>query len=79
MEWQPIETAPKDGMYILLTGGTVNYGWDYDALVPPIVVGQWSVSAWQFAWFESGYYGEYEDPTHWLSLDALPTPPPIQS
>lgn len=78
MEWQQIETAPTDGSWVLLTGGKIDYGWDGDAK-PACVVGQWNVSRnifrgeWHFAWYDSGYYGEYEEPTHWM---PLPTPPP---
>lgn len=64
--WQPIETAPKDGAWVLLTGGIIDYGWD-GKTQPPCVVGQSSGdSGWQFAWYDSGYYGGYEQPTHWM-------------
>lgn len=67
--WQPIETAPKDGSWVLLTGGTVEYGWDADQQ-PPAVVGQARGQGWQFAWYDSGYYGEYEKPSHWMPVPA---------
>jgi hypothetical protein len=77
-EWQPIETAPKDGSWVLLSGGEIEYRWDGDSQ-PPAVVAQWSTTLnletvaghWQFAWYDGGYYGEYVNPTHWMSL-----PPP---
>lgn len=70
--WQPIESAPRDGSWVLLTGGTIDYGWDGDT-IPPVVIGQsCGESDWQFAWYDCGYYGEYENPTHW---QPLPTPP----
>ena len=77
MNWQPIETAPKDSSWILLTGGKIDYGWDGDE-PPSIVVGQHEHvhhhkgDRWQFAWYESGYYGQYESPTHWMLLPKLP-------
>jgi hypothetical protein len=77
--WQPIATAPKDGTWILLTGGRIEYGWCQDEH-PRCVVGQ-AVSGgengWQFAWYDGGYYGEYIDPTHWMPLPDAPTAAPI--
>lgn len=70
--WLPIETAPQDGTWVMLCGGVINYGWDGDS-EPPVVVGQRAGAVWQFAWYDSGYYGEYEEPTHWMPLP----PPPI--
>ena len=64
MDWQPIETAPRDKTWVLLKGGTVNYGWDGDSK-PPMVCAQFVHDKWQFAWYDCGYYGEYENPTHW--------------
>ena len=74
-DWQPIETAPRDGTWILLAGGSIKYSWEGDT-APHAVVAQFThelaVSRWQFAWYDGGYYGEYEDPTHWM---PLPEPP----
>lgn len=80
-EWMPIETAPKDGTWILLTGGDIWKGWDGDTQ-PDAVVGQYTESRnfspseghWQFAWYDGGFYGEYIDPTHWMPLPAPPLP-----
>jgi hypothetical protein len=74
MTWQPIETAPKDGTWVLLTGGDIDYGWD-GGFKPSVVSGQWADTRWQFAWYDSGYYGEYENPTHWMPLPPPPSPP----
>lgn len=59
-EWQPIDTAPKDGTSIL----------GYDDHDMNIVY--WSFSGWNLVC--AGSYAEYTDwdPTHWM---ALPDPP----
>ena len=63
-EWQPIETAPKDGTKIIVFD-------HYDGVV---------IARWRMRWPESGYEWieatgeEYENyrPTHWM---PLPEPP----
>lgn len=77
--WQPIETAPKDGTWVLLCGGSCE-GDESDT--ERIVTGQYTNYLngrttewhWQFAWYDGGYYGVYESPTHWMPLPAAPTP-----
>ena len=77
--WLPIETAPRDGTWMLLAGGQCDFDEESDNKARP-VVGQWSNELncdetdwhWQFAWYDGGYYGVYEHPTHWM---PLPTPP----
>lgn len=79
MDWQPIETAPMDGTWVLLTGGSINYGWDGDT-TPEVVSAQYSHELnfakadghWQFAWYDGGYYGMYPNPTHWMPLPGKP-------
>mgnify|MGYP000408477748 CR=1 FL=1 len=78
--WQDISTAPKDGTWVLLKGGKSNddaFGvWD-DVFNPPAVVAKWIEDntfvkqRWQFAWFDAGYFGEYENPTHWMPLSSV--------
>lgn len=72
MEWQPIETAPKDGTSVLL-------GCDYDRLGKARVTLAW----WDGKWLESQYWNECEEewedctvqfrPTHWMPLPEPPT------
>lgn len=77
--WRPIETAPKDGTWVLLTGGVIRYGWD-GSDKPDVVSGQYTAELnggtieahWQFAWYDGGYYGEYENPTYWLPMLSTP-------
>jgi len=75
-EWQPIETAPKDGTWIIVFGGITGD----DEEDRSFAVAQWSNllnggttdPRWMFAWYDGGYYGQYYDPTHWM---PLPPPP----
>lgn len=67
-EWQPIETAPKDGTHILLA-------WSYKNGTPPRV----SECFWRndMPFSQDGvwwcFHGRmFAEPTHW---QPLPTPP----
>ena len=75
-EWQPIETAPKDGTCVLVYGeGTYDEG-----DLRKIAVAQYTNYLngretdwhWQFAWYYGGYYGKFYDPTHWMPLPESP-------
>ena len=61
MEWQPIETAPKDGHAILASDPA------WHGVPCPMF---WNGEEWQH-WFRSELYGAY-DPTHWMPLPAPP-------
>ncbi len=75
-EWQPIETAPKDGTWVLVFGE----GTDDEAESRKIAVAQYTDILnnhktnwhWQFAWYDGGYYGEFCNPTHWMPLLEAP-------
>lgn len=58
-EWQPIESAPKDGTAVLLYDPTTESG------------GFVFEGAWENGWYD---YGDWFDrtPTHWI---PLPSPP----
>lgn len=62
MNWQPIETAPKDGTNILVFG----YG--------DMTVVHWNIYGLYWNLSESGAYAENGEwqPTHWM---PLPPPP----
>lgn len=66
-EWQPIETAPKDGTRILLAG---KHG------VVPMIVGYWEASCqvWVYDFFEreDEFFEIVRQPTDWMEL---PEPP----
>jgi Protein of unknown function (DUF551) len=68
-EWQPIESAPKDGTKIILA--FIREHWK-----PIVTVGAWiddapiSTNEWM-AWTSIGLIGCIE-PTHWM---PLPEPP----
>ena len=65
MQWKPIETAPKDGTWIMVSAGE----WEPEAAC-------WSESVWLTGWYcgggRSDSYGPSFDPTHWM---PLPPPP----
>lgn len=69
MEWQPIETAPKDGTSILLI---IPRGMCEE--VPPVYVG-----AYHDQWFTYGAScsgsSRRSEPTHWMPLPDLPETP----
>lgn len=82
-EWQTMDTAPRDGTWVLLTGGNIRYGWDGDDQ-PAVVAAQYSTwlngrsldeGRWQFAWYDGGYYGAYEDPAMWMPLPVKAAEP----
>lgn len=78
--WQPIETAPKDGSWLLLAGGDCHDD-EGDKDGRPVTA-QWTnylngriapnCGRWQFAWYDGGFYGVYYAPTHWMPLPAPP-------
>lgn len=64
MEWQPIETAPMDGSWVLL--------WDNGRCV----IGKWQQIVGSYWAWDANASGapayEIEGPTHWM---PLPDPP----
>lgn len=74
MDWQPIETAPKDGTAVLLivvgyepaVGSFKDRGWNYMDIEDFPDKDDW------LRWLKN--HGPWE-PTHWMPLPA----PPVQS
>lgn len=68
-DWQPIETAPKDGSCVLVAR---SYG-----LASAIAVAHFDGEEWRdygdIGW--AGMYGDNNQPTHWM---PLPSPPDQQ-
>lgn len=62
-EWQPIETAPKDGTRILVYGKT----W------PEIAVAEWRPTCiLPEAWVLHPYCESDAEPSHWMPLPSSP-------
>ena len=57
MDWQPIETAPKDGTRVIVLEG------DGDVSLADFYDGRW---------FYSVAHDEMFDPTHWMPLPDPP-------
>lgn len=71
MEWQPIETAPKDGTSVLLCRRdqmqVASFG-------ESSVFGK---KQWVYGeiWDDYNTRAEFDDPTHWMPLPEPPTAP----
>lgn len=81
MNWQPIETAPKDGTWVLLCGGETtedDYLGDGVLIKRPVVAfwdnegGLLDDGAWYFCYWDGDWRDGYDNPTHWM---PLPEPP----
>ena len=73
MDWQPIETAPKDGTVIDLW---IHYP-EHDRNARAADV-RWNadVGEWQHGNFHLGQYMHRPTPTHWMPLPPPPLPLP---
>lgn len=63
-KWLPIETAPRDGTWILVAGP--------DQTGAGRMVCRMVAEAWGWESADDGY-GAYIQPTHWMALPANPT------
>ncbi len=73
MEWQPIETAPKDGTRVLVVSEM--RGTTYAGPMPRRLM----IAAWiqTHAWKPHGWWSDGGNvyPTHWMPLPELPEAP----
>ena len=79
MEWLPIESAPKDGTWVLLCGGKTteeldSFGDIYQEDINRPVVAKWLAyeSGWVICYWDIGWRDGYNNPSHWA---ILPRPP----
>jgi len=70
-EWQPIETAPRDGTEVLIFEARHSFGYDY-------AVGKF-VLRWDGdtigGWSNRNSSSAYNHPTHWQPLPLPPVQP----
>ena len=71
MNWQPIETAPKDGTHVLLSDGIkVRTGW-FTKWHSPFAAKD--AEGWALNWnSEFSVPDETMEPTHWMPLPDAP-------
>ena len=70
MTWQPIETAPAEGPY-LVYGGTLHT--ELDSIYYPQNAGVTKVDGNNYEVCDVCYYGVWVvNPTHWMPLPAAP-------
>ena len=71
-EWQPIETAPKDGTEVLVCGGTYSTGLHNGMPLHGAVIAFWDRTHWHGP--EANAHDEWWEcrPTNWM---PLPMPP----
>ena len=78
MNWQPIESAPKDGTYILVSNPAAGGSW-VAHWFPVAVSGYKFDQLWRSVMLNHWHIPEktrYVPPTHWMPLPPPPTKEP---
>lgn len=73
MDWQPIETAPKDGSWLLLATDSPDKPSgidDLDCWLPPVGYGRYVDGE---GWMKCSEYSVSFEPTHWMHTPQPPT------
>ena len=76
MDWQPIETAPRDGTPILIFDPTKSSHDQIDGLRfddARYAIGYWRVWKENGEWMWGNRNSAYNSPTHWMPLPDPPT------
>ena len=68
MDWQPIETAPKDGTYVILMRLD-------NELACEVCGGSWNLFPKQGEEGLHGFNAWLDNPTHWMPLPSPPINP----
>lgn len=79
MNWQPIESAPKDGTYILVSNPAAGGSW-VAHWFPVAVSGYKFDQPWRSVMLNHWHIPEktrYVPPTHWMPLPPPPKDKPI--
>jgi hypothetical protein len=72
MTWQPIETCPPDGLFLVHEDGAIRvmYRSRGEWQATAVAIDEWGSSRSDIGVRETGVY----NPTHWMPLPARPDP-----
>lgn len=83
--WRPIESAPRDGTWIILCGGETtedNYSNEDVSKGRPVIAFYGGndyagneIEYWSFCYWDGEWRTEYINPTGWMPISFLPPPP----
>lgn len=72
MNLQPIETAPTDGTWILLSGGRTDEDFcmedNHPSDLSRAVTGKWFEGEWVFSFWDGAWRGTYCCPKYWADI-----------